>query len=93
MIKFKNVSKRMQVFSLPHEFVCEGACQCAKGEHRQRSHNPATGDVGERHIELTICSSVHLPAGHESEALPESVRNVPEIAAALRSGTLKESLA
>lgn len=93
MIILKNVSRRAKVFNLPHDIVCndvpgQRGCRCVMTEHRQREHNPATGEVGVRHIDRQISDSVHLMPGCSSEPMPESVTAVPEIRAALASGEI-----
>lgn len=83
-MKLKSRTKRTQVFNLPHDVVCGDVCLCQTVQHKSVDHNPKTGEVGIRHSDRLVAASVHLAPGGESDDLPETVKNVPEIADALK---------
>ncbi len=89
MIRVINVTKRMQVFNLPHNVMCsKDKCSCATHVHRQSSHNPKTGDVGYRDLERKLSGSAHILPG-ESADLPDAAEKAPEIASAKSRGDVR----
>lgn len=90
-MRLKNRTRRTVSFTLAHKVVCtDGACLCTPGEFLQRAHNTKTGDVGTRTIKRLIASSVFLAPGHESEDLPETVKELSDVAARMSRGDLIE---
>lgn len=83
MVSIRNKEKRTKIFNLPHKLVCTDKCLCKGAEFRSETHNPKTGDRGVRVVRRQLCASVHILPGQWSEPLPESVLNVPAVAAAL----------
>jgi hypothetical protein len=78
----------MVVVVLPHDEVCNEQCYCTATQHLQTAHNPTTGDVGTRQIELQVAKSLYLPAGAESEDLPEDLFNARQVKVGLANHTL-----
>lgn len=82
----KNKSKRMQIFELPHDVVCEGegdGCLCTDTTLVIPFLNKATGERGMKHIDKTLNDSVHIAVGESSRPLPDSVVSVKSIKAAI----------
>jgi hypothetical protein len=71
-MKLKNISNRMAVVTLPHVEVCSDRCYCTGSTHLQSVHNPKTGDVGIREVNVLVPVSLHIPAGMTTEELPDS---------------------
>lgn len=88
MIKVTNLTKRAQVFNLPHDEMCKGECSCVTHVHRQTSHNPLTGEVGYRLLERKLSGSAHIQAG-ESMTLPDGAAKAPEIVSAKARGEVR----
>lgn len=89
-MKLKNRSRRAQILNLPHDVVCvDGECLCTSVEHRSLDHNPNTGEVGVRTTDRLVAASLHLTPGATSEELTDRVKDVPEIAAALKAKRLE----
>lgn len=84
----KNESNRMRIYTLPHEDVCGDECLCTQSQHAQTVHDPKTGLKSVRMVPLQIPASVHIPAGAESEDLPECAKDIASIAADLKSRVL-----
>lgn len=78
MIKVSNVTRRPQVFNLPHDVVCRENCVCADHTHRQVSHNTETGEIGYRLLDRKLSGSVHIQPGTSAE-LPDVAAGAPEI--------------
>ena len=71
-----NTTRRMKVFTLPHDSYCAaaGGCACAQ----------ETGREGRR-----IASSLTLPADSVTHGLNEAVLLVPDVALDVRKGELR----
>lgn len=88
MIEVTNVTRRAQVFNLPHDVMCKSECSCAPHVHRQMSHNPKTGDVGYRLLERQLSGSAHIQPG-ATVTLPDEAETAPEIARASVRGDVR----
>jgi hypothetical protein len=81
-------SRSTQVFNLDHDLVCgEDACFCATIEQKSVAID-RDGNQGYRTADKQICGSVHLLPGATSEGLPDGVRSLPTVAAAVARGDL-----
>jgi hypothetical protein len=87
-MRLKNLSKRMVVIVLPHNEVCAEQCYCSATQHLQTAHNPATGDVGVRQLAMQVAKSMYLPAGAESEDLPEAFLRAQQVRSGIANRTL-----
>jgi hypothetical protein len=84
----QNKTRRMKIYVLPHDEVCNQECYCAQGKHLQTVHDPRTGERGVREIGLSVPMSVHIPAGGVSEELSSAVLECKQIAADVAAGSL-----
>jgi hypothetical protein len=89
-MRLKNLTKRMVVLTCPHDEVCHEECHCVPVEHMQTAHNPATGDVGVRQVAMRLPQSVHIPAGAETEELPETFLKARQVRSALLTRDLRK---
>ncbi len=85
MIKVSNISRRPQVFNLPHDVMCASSCSCATHEHRQTDRDPKTGEVGVRVLERKLSGSAHVLPG-TFVMLPDEAERAPEIVRAVARG-------
>jgi len=83
MKKLTNRTRQAMTINLAHDVVCGEKCLCTPGVHRAMELNPETGDTGIREIDRLICASVHIMPKESSDALPDSVVNLPEVRAGL----------
>lgn len=93
MLTIKNLSKRTQVFNLPHEVACsETSCGCSRAKVGVTDLDPKTGEKKVRAVNKRIPASVTLqPKGHAGDevgGLVDGASRVPEIVNAIRLGTL-----
>jgi len=89
-MKLKNFTKRLFVVTLPHDEVCAEQCYCTNTQHLQSVHNPKTGDVGIRQVDMRVPVSLHVLVKAETEELPEAFLNAQAIKSALANGYLRK---
>lgn len=88
MIKVHNLTRRVQVFNLPHDTMCGSECSCMTHEHRQTDHNRATGEIGMRVLERKLSGSAHIQPGTFA-SLPTEALWAPEVAGAVARGEVR----
>ena len=88
-MRLKNNTKRMVVVTLPHDEVCGAECYCTPTSHLQGVHDRMTGDKGVREVSLRVPRSLHIPAGKETEELPDAFANARQVRTALNNGLRK----
>lgn len=97
MLTLKNLSKRTQVFNLPHEVACsETSCGCSRAKVGVTDLDPKTGEKVVRAVNKRIPASVTLqPKGHPGDTvdgLVDGAARVQEIVNAVRMGTLSTAI-
>lgn len=91
MVALKNANKRRPAgpYSLPHKQYCsDGECRCTSVERRSEVYNRETGAWGYADQRRAICASLLLLAGEMKSGLPDTIRLVPDVAAAIARGEL-----
>lgn len=91
LVDVKNIGRRPLVANLAHHIYCEaaGRCGCTQGQVTVVDEDATTGERHPRTIEKRICAVLRVQPGCIAEGLDPAVAKVPEVAAAVRGGTVR----
>ena len=81
--------RRMQVFNLPHEAFCKGACACSETTVVVVAEHPRTGDRAPKHVAKRVPPSMTWLARERRAGLPSVLLEVPDVKAAIARGYLR----
>jgi len=81
--------RRMQVFNLPHEAFCKGACACSETTVVVVAEHPRTGDRAPKHVAKRVPPSMTWLARERRAGLPSVLLEVPDVKAAIECGYLR----
>jgi hypothetical protein len=88
-ITLENRTRRMQVFSLPHDVFCRAQCACLETTVVLTVENPRTGDRARKSAAKQVPSSMTWLAFERRRGLPSVLLEVPDIKAAIARGELR----